>query len=160
MEHWSPDRDRAAFEAAFAEIASSGGEIAVRNYEPNYEGSAIVAGPPGATISAHGEHSFQARAGHHLAPAPLSSGENVLDALGQGFTLLAFDAPASAVAAFDRAASEIGMPLTVVADTFTDGRAQYGSRLVLVRPDQHVAWAGNAPPDDLDQLIRRVTGRS
>jgi hypothetical protein len=57
-------------------------------------------------------------------------------------------------------AADIGMPLTVVADTLADGRAEYGSRLVLVRPDQHVAWAGDAPPDDLDGLIRMVAGRS
>jgi 2-polyprenyl-6-methoxyphenol hydroxylase-like FAD-dependent oxidoreductase len=160
VERWSPDRDRAAFEAAFAEIVSVDGAIAVKDYEPHYEGSAIVAGPPGATISAHGEHSFRARAGHHLAPQPLSSGQNVLDALGRGFALLAFDDPGSAVTAFERAAAGIGMPLTVVADTLADGRAEYGSRLVLVRPDQHVAWAGDVPPDDLDGLIRMVAGRS
>jgi 2-polyprenyl-6-methoxyphenol hydroxylase-like FAD-dependent oxidoreductase len=160
VERWSPDRDRAAFEAAFAEIVSVDGAIAVKDYEPHYEGSAIVAGPPGATISAHGEHSFRARAGHHLAPQPLSSGQNVLDALGRGFALLAFDDPGSAVTAFERAAAGIGMPLTVVADTLADGRAEYGSRLVLVRPDQHVAWAGDVPPDDPDGLIRMVAGRS
>lgn len=160
VERWSPQRDGAAFEAAFAEIASAGGEIAVHAYEPNYEGSAIVAGPPGAVISAHGEHSFRARAGHHLAPQELSSGQNVLDALGRGFTLLAFDAPDSAVAAVEGAAAGIGMPLTVVADTCADGRAEYGARLVLVRPDQHVAWAGDALPDDVDGLIRMVAGRS
>lgn len=160
VEQWSPDRDRAGFEAAFAEIASAGGEIAVHDYEPNYEGSPIVAGPPGAVISAHGSHSFQARAGHHLAPQLLSSGQNVLDALGRGFTLLAFDAPGSSVAAFEHAAAQIGMPLTVVVDTLADGRVEYGSRLVLVRPDQHVSWAGDTPPNDVEQLIRMVAGRS
>jgi hypothetical protein len=110
-------------------------------------------------ISAHGEHSFRARAGHHLAPQPLSSGQNVLDALGRGFTLLAFDAAASEVARVEQAAAGIGMPLTVVTDTLADGRAEYGSRLVLVRPDQHVAWAGDAAPEDADRLIRKVAGR-
>ena len=35
-----------------------------------------------------GSHAFAARAGHHLAPQPLSSGRNVFDELGDGFTLL------------------------------------------------------------------------
>jgi hypothetical protein len=159
VEHWRPEPDRAAFEAAFAEIASAGGHIAASDYEPHYEGSTIVAGPPGAVISAHGSHSFRARAGHHLSPQPLSTGQNVLDALGDGFSLLAFGAPEAAVATFKRAAAAIGMPLTVVSDTLAGGREEYGSRLVLVRPDQHVAWAGDAPPDSTDQLIAKITGR-
>jgi hypothetical protein len=160
LERWSPEADRAAFEAAFAEIASGGAELAVRDYEPHYEGSPVVAGPPGAVISAHGEHTFRARAGHHLAPLALSSGQNALDALGRGYTLLALDAPAAAATAVEDAAAAIGMPLTVVADTFADGREQYGCRLVLVRPDQHVAWAGDALPDDVEGLVHLVAGRA
>ncbi|MEU2348746.1 FAD-dependent monooxygenase [Modestobacter sp. NPDC049651] len=159
VERYSPDRDRAEFETAFADIASVGGEIAVRSYEPNYEGSPVVTGPPGAVISAFGEHSFRARPGHHLAPQLLTSGQNVLDALGVGFTLLAFDAPPAAVAGLEAAAARIGMPLTVVTDTRADGRAEYGSRLVLVRPDQHVAWAGDDAPEDVDRLVDTVAGR-
>ena len=52
------------------------------------------------------------------------------------------------------------MPLTVVRDTLADERAEYGARLVLVRPDQHVAWAGDQAPEDADRLIALVAGRS
>ena len=51
------------------------------------------------------------------------------------------------------------MPLTVVRDTLADGRTAYGHRLVLVRPDQYVAWAGDGAPDSVDAILRRVTGR-
>jgi 2-polyprenyl-6-methoxyphenol hydroxylase-like FAD-dependent oxidoreductase len=159
VETCRPEQGRAEFEAAFAEIASVGAEIAVHDYEPNYAGSAVVAGPPGAVSSAHGSHSHRARAGHHLSPQLLTTGESVLDALGRGYTLLALDASESAVAAFEAGTSALGVPLTVLRDGFTDGRAEYGSRLILVRPDQHVAWAGNDAPPDVDGLIRRVTGR-
>ncbi|WP_104524917.1 FAD-dependent monooxygenase [Blastococcus atacamensis] len=159
VEKYLPERDRAEFEEAFAAIGSVGGEIAVHDYEPNYAGSAVVAGPPGAVSSAFGSHSFQARAGHHLSPQVLTSGENVLDALGRGFTLLALDAPESAVTSIEGAAAMLGVPLTVLRDSFTEGRAAYGSRLVLVRPDQHVAWAGDDAPSDVDGLVRKVTGR-
>ena len=47
--------------------------------------------------TAHGKHVFKARAGHHLAPQPLSSGRNVFEELGRGFTLLAFGADDAAV---------------------------------------------------------------
>ena len=48
-------------------------------------------GPPGGVSSAHGSHTFKARAGHHLPPQLLSSGRNVFEELGPDFTLFAFD---------------------------------------------------------------------
>jgi hypothetical protein len=63
------------------------------------------------------------------------------------------------VAALEAAAGGIGMPLTVVEDGFTGGRERYGSRLLLVRPDQHVAWVGDAAPADPGALVRKLAGR-
>ena len=37
-----------------------------------------------------------------------------------------------------------------------DARAAYGRRFVLVRPDGHVAWRGDAAPDAA--VIRQVRG--
>ena len=119
-----------------------------------------MVGPPGARISAHGEHTFTARAGHHLPPQELSSGRNVFEELGRGFTLLAWDADPLGVAAFEQAAAGAGVPLTVVQDTFADGRAAYGARLILVRPDQFVAWTGDEAPADPVTVLRTVTGRN
>ena len=34
----------------------------------------------------------------------------------------------------------------------------YGHDLLLLRPDLHVAWRGNSPPEDAEKLARRVTG--
>jgi hypothetical protein len=48
----------------------------------------------------------------------------------------------------------------VVQDRFEGEMQAYGARLVLVRPDQYVAWAGDAPPPDADALLRRVVGRA
>jgi hypothetical protein len=45
--------------------------------------------------------------------------------------------------------------LDVVAD---EAASVYETRLVLVRPDQHVAWRGDAPPPDPLSLIDRVRG--
>ena len=158
LERYGPERDKAAFEAAFVEAARAG-DVLVDGYEPHYEGSPIVAGPRGAVIGAHGDPSLVARPGHHLAPRELSSGRNVLDALGGGFALLAFDAPAGSARALADAADVLGVPLTVIEDSLADGREAYGSRLVLVRPDQHVAWAADTPPESPEELIAKVTGR-
>jgi hypothetical protein len=146
LESFSPERDPVAFEAAL-QARAQGAVGEVHAFEPNYEGSPIVwrDGGEGGVCSAKGSHRFEARAGHHLAPATLSSGGNVFDALGAGFTLLAFDAPADAVQAFRDAATESNTPLTVVEAHAEGDAARYQASLVLVRPDQFVAWAAREP---------------
>lgn len=153
----NPARDRADFDAAWTGRRTDYTDR-VRRYEPNYEGSPVVAGPPGAVSSAFGEHRFDARAGHHLSPRVLSSGRNVYEALGTGFTLLAFGAPEASARAIADAAHSLSIPLTVIEDSFADGREAYEHRLVLVRPDQFVAWTGDAAPSDSAALMRQVAG--
>jgi hypothetical protein len=158
LARYSPARDKAEFEAAWKAQESDVGNRA-QVYEPNYEGSPVVIGPPGGRTSAHGEHVFRARAGHHLVPQRLSSGRNVFEELGRGFTLLAFDAEESAVAAFQRAAGSLNIPLKIVRDSYAEGRTKYETRLILVRPDQFIAWVGNSVPKDATAIMRKVVGR-
>lgn len=154
----NPARDRADFEAAWAARITDIGQRA-QKYEPNYEGSAVVIGPAGGVTTAHGEHRIEARAGHHLAPRPLSSGRNVYEELGKGFTLLAFGAPAGSAQAIADAARSLNVPFKLIEDSYDGGREAYGHCLVLVRPDQFVAWVGDAAPVDAADLMRRVVGR-
>jgi 2-polyprenyl-6-methoxyphenol hydroxylase-like FAD-dependent oxidoreductase len=157
LERYSPERDVAEFERAWKEFESDAGRR-VQVYEPNYEGSPVVWGPPGGVTSAHGSHSFKARPGHHLPPQSMSSGRNVFDELGSGFTLLALDADARSIAAFEAAAATLRMPLTIVRDTRSDGREAYEARLVLVRPDQFIAWTGDAAPTNVEAVLSRAIG--
>ena len=154
----NPERDSAGFERAWAARQSDLGER-VQSYEPNYEGSSVVAGRFDGKSSAHGTHSFAARAGHHLSPQPLSTGRNVFEQLGRGFSLLAFDVGENGVAAFRAAAAARSLPLTVIEDTRREAREAYGASLILVRPDQFVAWSDDKAPADVAGLLRRVTGR-
>jgi 2-polyprenyl-6-methoxyphenol hydroxylase-like FAD-dependent oxidoreductase len=158
LDRYDPERNRAEFEEAW-ELRKTRAGGSVLSYEPNYEGSPVVDGPPGAKSSAHGVHTFAARAGHHLAPEPLSSGKNVFEALGHEFNLLAFDAPDADVEAFVSAAAAAKTPLTVIRDTFAGGRDEYEHKLVLVRPDQYVVWTGETAPADVPALVAKVTGR-
>ena len=50
---FDPQRDKAAFEKAWAERASAGANIGISTFAPHYEGSAIVDGPAGASPSGH-----------------------------------------------------------------------------------------------------------
>src|SRR5262245_36448044 len=144
---FSPDRDRPAFEAAW-QLRGDEARAEIDQFEPHYEGSGILWGPPNGECSAVGHHELRARPGHHLAPLCLSSGRNVYEELGRDFTLLAFDAAPSAVRAFADAAQALGVPLKGIEDDRRDGRAGYEACLILVRPDQFVAWSSiSAPPD-------------
>ncbi len=107
----------------------------------------MVCGPAGTSGhggSAVGSHQFAARAGHHLAPAVLSTGRNVFEAFGDGFSLLALGAEPARWQAFVAAAGAMGLPLTAVQDTREDERERYRCSLVPVRPGQFAAWTGEA----------------
>jgi 4-hydroxyisophthalate hydroxylase len=158
LETYAPDKDLPAFEQAFAEMTAGFGKR-LATFEPNYEGSPVVMGPPGAGIGAHGEHTFRARAGHHLPPLALSNGRNIFEELGVGFTLIALDVDDAEIDAFRRRAQVTDVPLTVVRDSFDGGRESYGTRMILVRPDQFVVWTGDMAPNDVTQVLRRATGR-
>jgi hypothetical protein len=137
-----PASDPVAFEQALRERAQ-GAVGEVQAFEPNYEGSPVVQLAPGQSgvCSARGTHRFDARAGHHLAPATMAAGRPVLELLGAGYALLALDAPQAEVNAFRAAAAALALPLTVVEAAATGEAVRYASRLVLVRPDHFVAWA-------------------
>jgi 2-polyprenyl-6-methoxyphenol hydroxylase-like FAD-dependent oxidoreductase len=82
---------------------------------------------------------------------------SIIDLFGHGFVLLRFDLAAD-VAALAEAAKERGVPLAFVDIADPAIAALYERKLVLVRPDAHVCWRGDALPDDPDQLIAVVTG--
>jgi 2-polyprenyl-6-methoxyphenol hydroxylase-like FAD-dependent oxidoreductase len=51
-----------------------------------------------------------------------------------------------------------GIPMTHLEVRSADVRRVWQRDLVLVRPDQHVAWRGDRPPADWDVLLDHVTG--
>jgi hypothetical protein len=114
-------------------------------------------GPSGAPCSIHGSYTHAAQAGHHLSPRLLSSGRNVFEELGSGLTLLSFDADSGA-SVIERAAQSLNVPLKIVRDRYEGDCTRFEARLVLVRPDQYVVWAGNEAPADAATMLRKVTG--
>ena len=102
-------------------------------------------------------YTANARPGARAPHAWLGENKSTLDLFGHGFVLLRFPgAPEAAPLA--AAAAARGVPLTVVDIDRADVAALYERRLVLVRPDGHVAWRADALPDDLGHLIDRVRG--
>ena len=85
----------------------------------------------------------------------LGHGISLYDAMGPDFTLLRFDRNADA-AGLLAAAETRGVPLTLL--DVSSKEPVYAEKLVVSRPDQHVAWRGNAGPADPLGLIDRIRG--
>lgn len=86
----------------------------------------------------------------------LEDGRAIFDLFGRGFTLLRFaDVDASALM---EAADTRKVPLELVDIRDQNAARIYERAMVLVRPDQHVAWRANVAPSDALAVIDRVRG--
>jgi 2-polyprenyl-6-methoxyphenol hydroxylase-like FAD-dependent oxidoreductase len=103
-----------------------------------------------------------ARPGHRAPHAWMAEGRSTLDLFGAGFVLLRFGTPGEASAPDDeqlqRSADQIGLPLSIVDLAEPEIAQLYERRLVLVRPDGHVAWRGDQLPADVHALLDTVRG--
>jgi hypothetical protein len=79
----------------------------------------------------------------------------VFEELGRNFTLLALGTDSGD---FERAARVHRIPLKIVHDIASSARDNYGEPLILVRPDQHVAWTGKTA-SDADATMQKVTAQ-
>jgi len=128
------------------------------NFGYYYEDSPIIAyddaSPPVYTM---GTFTSCTVPGCRMPHSWLEGRRSLYDALGPDYTLLLFD-PAVRVTGIVDAAAERKVPLTVLHVKPSEAQDFYRHKLVLVRPDQHVAWRGDEePPAPLD-LIDLVRG--
>ena len=124
-----------------------------------YGGSPLIVGDgtsaPPETISHYDGTTWPgARAPHAFLP----DGRSMIDLYGKGFQLLRLGAGAPATDALENAFAARGAPLTVTVIAQPEIAALYERALVLVRPDGHVAWRGDALPADPGALVNRVRG--
>jgi len=87
----------------------------------------------------------------------LRDGRSLYDALGDGYGVIRFSS-AVAVSGLVAAAERRGVPLSVLDIDDAEASELYGRRLVLVRPDRHVAWRGDEEPAAATDLIDLVRG--
>jgi 2-polyprenyl-6-methoxyphenol hydroxylase-like FAD-dependent oxidoreductase len=82
---------------------------------------------------------------------------SLYDAMGPDYTLLRLD-PTAGIFGIVAAAAQRGLPLAVLDVRSPEASVLYRHKLVLVRPDQHVAWRGDAEPADPLDLVDLVRG--
>ncbi|MGA7455589.1 MAG: hypothetical protein WBW73_31570 [Rhodoplanes sp.] len=88
----------------------------------------------------------------------LDDGAAIQDRLGSGYTLLKLGGARADVSALDDNMRRIGAPFEVIELADEAPRRIYGRDLILLRPDMHVVWRGNAPPENAEELARLATG--
>src|ERR1700692_2109723 len=154
-----------AGEAARREVGRLTYEINVKqyacaglNFGSYYDASPIIAydgSPhPAYTMDVYAPSTVPGCRTPHLVR---EDGGSLYDAMGPEFTLLRLD-PNLDAAPLELAARQRGLPLKVVDIKPPETATFYGGRLVLSRPDQHVAWRGDVLPADPLALIDRVRG--
>lgn len=98
-----------------------------------------------------------ARPGSRAPHVWLRDGRSILDLYGRGFTLLRFSGAPSGEP-IEAAARSRRVPLTTVALDEPEAAALYERKLVLVRPDGHVAWRADSVPADPAAVIDTARG--
>jgi hypothetical protein len=136
------------------EFASIGVQLGAR-----YDGSPIIApdgsDPPPDDPAVYVPTSVPSGRAPHVWLADRSS---LYDHFGRGFTLLRLPGCRADGRAMAAAFARRDVPLAVYDVPVPEARDLYQRGLALVRPDQHVAWRGDAVPDDCDSLVAKVTG--
>jgi hypothetical protein len=111
--------------------------------------------PPPLRVTEYVQTTFPgARAPH----AWLADGRSTLDCFGKSFVLLRLGTDAPRAAPFEDAARRQRVPLQTVTSDNPAVSALYERGLVLVRPDGHVAWRGDALPADAAAIVAKVSG--
>jgi hypothetical protein len=89
----------------------------------------------------------------------MAPGVSLLDDFERSYTVLRLGAKIEPMDRLVTALKTLGAP---VCERIVDDprlRALYGRDIFLIRPDLHIAWRGNAAPDNPERLAAFVTGR-
>ncbi|MCY1456419.1 hypothetical protein D9M71_736390 [compost metagenome] len=125
-----------------------------------YKDSAIVLTEPGEGPVDDPHHYVpHARPGARAPHLWVDEGTALFDLFGHGFTLLQLDSSLD-TGSLEAAAQSRGIPLQILLLDNAEARDLYRCGLVLIRPDQHIAWRGDRLPESVDGLIERVVGHA
>jgi 2-polyprenyl-6-methoxyphenol hydroxylase-like FAD-dependent oxidoreductase len=123
-----------------------------------YVGSPLIWEEPGGPEHLFREYLPTTWPGARLPHLWLEEGRSVHDLIGDGYTLLRLGGSEADTSGLEHAMRARHAPFDVLTIDADAPRDVYGYDLILVRPDLHVVWRGNAPPSDPSQLAALATG--
>lgn len=103
------------------------------------------------------EFTPSARPGNRLPHSVDDHGTPIYDRLCSGLSLIVTDPESLAGEQVAGEARALNIPLKIIELPETT-RSLYGAKLLLVRPDQHVAWRGDALPTPPSSILTKVVG--
>ena len=139
------------------EFASLGVQLGAR-----YDGSPIIVpdgAPPPDDFHGYRPSSVPGgRAPHLWLGQGRGIGDSLFDHFGAGFTVLRLGPRPPSADGIAAAFRSRGVPVTMLDVPDVLARDLYQRDLAVVRPDQHVAWRGNADPPDPERIVARMLG--
>ena len=124
-----------------------------------YVDSPIIDNMPGGPEHLFREYHPTTWPGARLPHVWLADGKPIQDCIAvDGFTLLRLGACEADASPMEAALRSRGAPIEVLDIADPAPRDIYGFDLILLRPDLHIAWRGNATPADPAALAAVVTG--
>ena len=124
-----------------------------------YVDSPVIDNMPGGPEHLFREYHPTTWPGARLPHVWLDDGTPIQDCIPtEGFTLLRLGSTQADSSGLEQALKARGAPVTVLDIADAAARDVYGVDLILLRPDMHVAWRGNAMPGEPAALAAIVTG--
>jgi 2-polyprenyl-6-methoxyphenol hydroxylase-like FAD-dependent oxidoreductase len=88
----------------------------------------------------------------------ISDTDSIFDKLGPWFNLIQVGPERIDVMDFKEAANNLCIPLKIFQVKESAALDLYQARLLLVRPDTHIAWRGDSIPNDIKDLFNKIIG--
>ena len=123
-----------------------------------YVDSPIICNIPGGPEHLFREYHPTTWPGARLPHVWLDDGTPVQDHVGEGYTVLKLGNGKADTSGLERALAARGAPVKTLAVPDVAARDVYGHDLILIRPDMHVVWRGNAAPEDAAHVAAMATG--
>ncbi|MGA7788648.1 MAG: FAD-dependent monooxygenase [Xanthobacteraceae bacterium] len=124
-----------------------------------YANSPVICDEPGGPAPNIEEYQPTSWPGARLPHVWLEPGKvSVHDRITDGFTLLRLGRIKADASGWRKAFGAVAAPFFILDIDSEAARRVYGFGYLLVRPDLHVVWRGDALPNDADRLALRVTG--
>ena len=154
---FNPAWDKAEFEKGwnqFARVANAD----VGLYCPSYAGSKLIPGTEKATMSAAGQHRYEAHSGEHLSPTTLSDGTSAIAELGNNFSVIFVGLDNEIVQAIQKRILAQDAPVKFIVTDKNESTAKWDASIIIVRPDHYVAYASQKIPVNIGKIMEQSIG--
>jgi 2-polyprenyl-6-methoxyphenol hydroxylase-like FAD-dependent oxidoreductase len=123
-----------------------------------YVDSSVICNIPGGPEHLFREYQPTTWPGARLPHVWLDDGTPLQDKIPDGYTIIKLAGTKADASGLQHAIAAHGAPVKVLDVPDRAAREVYGHDLILVRPDMHVVWRGNAAPEDAAKVAAVATG--